>query len=202
MKSPQQLHGTKPNECLVYSVIKMGHHSVLEHVNITFAIDKISRAAANQLTRHRIGVSYSQASQRFIKYDKIDYIIPPSINADEEKCHEFQIFMKDISNYYGNLIKSGIKSEDARAILPNATATNLTMTVNARELIEMCKLRLCMTAQEEIRKLFESIKLCINNNKELKFLSSYLLPKCVWLKYCPEGIKSCNKKAKFNENNE
>ncbi len=139
-ETPSNLHTQKSNEKLVHTVINMGHHSVLEHVAITFAIDKISRACSHQLVRHRIA-SYSQQSQRYVKYNKIDYIIPPSINANEEYCEGFEKFMEDISYNYNELIELGVEPEDARYILPNAVATNITMTVNARELIEMCKLR-------------------------------------------------------------
>ena len=170
----------------------MGHHSVLEHVAITFAIDKISRACSHQLVRHRIA-SYSQQSQRYVKYNNIDYIIPPSIKKNEEICLGFLRFMEDIEFNYSQLIDLGVTPEDARYILPNAVATNITMTVNARELIEMCKLRLCMTAQWEIRSMFEMICACVRGNKELTFLSDYLGPKCIWNKVCNEGKRSCGK---------
>lgn len=167
----------------------MGHHSVLEHVAITFAIDKISRACSHQLVRHRIA-SYSQQSQRYVKYDKVDYVIPPSMDA---VTAEFDNFMEDIMHHYKVLIEEGVPPEDARYIFPNAVATNITMTVNVRELVEMCKLRLCTTAQWEIKKMFEMIVACVRNNKELTFLSEYLSPKCDWLKHCPEGKRSCGK---------
>ena len=67
------------------------------------------------------------------------------------------------------------------------------MTVNARELIEMCKLRLCTTSQWEIRNLFNMIKQSVKSNKELKFIAEYLNPKCDWFRYCPEGKRSCGK---------
>jgi len=170
----------------------MGHHSVLEHVCMTFAIDKISRACSHQLVRHRIA-SYSQQSQRYVKYENIDYIIPPSIQKNDEIAIGFLMYMEDISRNYNELIELGIEAEDARYILPNAVATNITMTVNARELIEMCKLRLCTTAQWEIRKMFEMIVACVNSNKQLNFLSEYLSPKCEWVKHCSEGKRTCGR---------
>jgi len=170
----------------------MGHHSVLEHVSITFAIEKISRACSHQLVRHRIA-SYSQQSQRYVTYDDVDFIIPPSIRKDDEICVGYQKFLEDMIYNYNELIELGIPAEDARYLLPNATSTNITMTVNARELIEMCKLRLCTTAQWEIRKMFEMIRACVRNNKELTFLTEYLSPKCDWIKFCSEGKRCCGR---------
>jgi len=172
----------------------MGHHSVLEHVNITFAIDDISRANSHQLVRHRLA-SYSQQSQRFVNFKKgFEYVIPSTIGTQEELEKEYEDVMNKISEFYKYMVdRCGVPTEDARYIIPNACCTNITMTVNARELIEMCKLRLCATAQWEIRKMFEMIVACVKSNRQLRFLSEYLTPKCEWLKHCPEGKKSCGK---------
>lgn len=61
-----------------------GHHSPMEHVSFTFGIEGVSRSLTHQLVRHRIA-SYSQQSQRYVKLDAFEYIIPPSI-AKDEKC--------------------------------------------------------------------------------------------------------------------
>lgn len=55
--------------------IKSGHESVLEHAVFTFAIEGISRACSHQLVRHRMA-SYSQQSQRYVKMDGFDYVVP------------------------------------------------------------------------------------------------------------------------------
>ena len=69
-------------EKFVNNLISIGHESPLEHVTFTFAIEGISRACSHQLVRHRIA-SYSQQSQRYVKLDKFDYIIPPAIENNE-----------------------------------------------------------------------------------------------------------------------
>ena len=67
------------NERFIKMLSDMGHHSPLEHVSFTFAIEGVSRALTHQLVRHRIA-SYSQQSQRYVELDKtFEYIIPPSI---------------------------------------------------------------------------------------------------------------------------
>jgi len=178
----------------------MGHHSVLEHINITFAIDNISRACSHQLVRHRIA-SYSQQSQRYVNFKKgFGYVIPPTIGVNKELEQEYIDMMDNLSGFYKYMVDVyDMPAEDARYLIPNACCTNITMTVNARELIEMCKLRLCDTAQWEIRTMFESIKACVSSNRHLRFLSEYLSPKCEWIKYCPEGKKSCGKIATLKD---
>lgn len=195
--TPSKIHkdifcSTKKKIALVNAVITMGHHSVLEHVSMTLSIEGISRNCSHQLVRHRIGVSFSQQSQRYVK-DCPDFVTPPSIEKDKVLSGDFNEYMQRATDFYHYLLESGIEAEDARFVLPGAACTNLVMTVNARELIEMCKVRLCTKAQWEIRNLFKEIRNIIHRNKQLSFLSPYLTPKCDWIKFCPEGDRGCGK---------
>jgi thymidylate synthase (FAD) len=61
--------------------------------------------------------------------------------------------MASISTLYADMKKQGIPTEDARYILPNATHTNLVVTMNARELLHFFSKRCCTRAQWEIRDL-------------------------------------------------
>ena len=197
---PSKIHrdrgcSKKKKTALVDAVINMGHHSVLEHVNLTFGLEGMSRACSHQLVRHRIA-SYSQQSQRYVKLNKgntIDYVLPESIDKDSLIAEDFHACMTQATDFYKFLIEQGIPSEDARFVLPNACCTNITMTVNARELIEMCKVRLCATAQWEIRDMFGLMRSLVKSNRHLSFLYPYLNPKCDWIKFCPEGDRSCGR---------
>lgn len=172
---------------LINHVISSGHHSTLEHVSFTFLISGVSRALSHQLVRHRIGVSFSQQSQRYCKFEKgFDYVIPPSIAKDEELKKKFELYMSGINNMYLELLnKDNIPAEDARMVLPNACTTNITMTMNLRELIHFTDERCCTCAQWEIRDMARRMaKLIIEKIPELK---PYLGPKCRLLGYCNES---------------
>ena len=129
-----------------------GHHSVLEHASFTFAIDDVSRALTHQLVRHRLA-SYSQQSQRYVNLKPLEYVSPPTVNADPEVRRKYEEIMEYLERSYEELVEMGITLEDARYILPNATHTNIVVTMNARELINFFTLRTCMKAQWEIRAL-------------------------------------------------
>ena len=62
----------------VSNLVSMGHESPIEHVTFTFGIEGISRSCSHQIVRHRIA-SFSQQSQRYVKLDQFEYIIPPEI---------------------------------------------------------------------------------------------------------------------------
>lgn len=172
----------KKMRSLIKKVVSSGHHSVLEHVVFTFAVSGISRACSHQLVRHRIA-SYSQQSQRYVRPAE-DIIIPPSIAKDGELTKELQYFVSQSAHLYEKLVKKGIPKEDARFVLPNAVSTNLVLTMNLRELMNVCAVRLCNKAQWEIRELFSQVKKVVAEIDE--FLAGFLVPKCSTLNFCPE----------------
>lgn len=135
-------------EQLFRNLIRLGHTSTLEHMVFTFKIEGISRACLAQLTRHR-HASFIVRSQRYCEEKKAPYTMSRSIDTrvDVEK------FMDSMSILYEQLLKDGVKREDARYILPNAIDTSLYMTINLRSLINFFQLRLDKSAQWEIRDL-------------------------------------------------
>jgi thymidylate synthase (FAD) len=172
---------------LLAQVISSGHHSVLEHASFTFAIDGISRTASHQLVRHRMA-SYSQQSQRYVTFQNPDYIIPPSIKANKALEEAYHQAVMDIFQAYRHMVEAGIPAEDARFLLPNASATRLVMTMNFRELMHACSIRLCTNAQWEIRELFRLAREEVHT--VAPFLAGHLLIKCETMGYCNER-QSC-----------
>lgn len=133
-------------------IIKRGHESVLEHGSLTFKL-RTNRAIANEIVRHRLA-SYSQESTRYVKYDDIEFI--PWVDPRGLKInhlYELEDLYTDLEFLYKKLIEDNFKPEDARDILPNATATTLVITMNFRELRHFLKLRLNKAAHPQIREL-------------------------------------------------
>lgn len=150
---------------LIRHITRSGHLSTLEHLSYTFAVEGLSRAALAQLTRHRVGFSFSVQSQRFVKFgsgDKsggFDYVVPESVVSDESKLGLFELMMAAMQETYDDLRKQGVPAEDARAVLPQAAACNLTMTVNLRSLLDFYAKRGPSThAQSEIKALATQLK--------------------------------------------
>ena len=181
---------------LIERVVGAGHFSVIEHIQVTFAISNVSRACTHQLVRHR-HMSFSQKSQRYVKEKgQFDYLIPPTVDKDPELREKFISFMGEISKMYTEFIKAGIPAEDARALLPNAAATSIVASLNLRELIHIANLRLCSRAQTEIRLMVKAM--CDELIKVEPWLKPYLVPKCERLGFCDED-KSCGRKPKFEQ---
>jgi len=133
----------------------LDRHSVHEFADVTFKIEGISRSCLAQLTRHRIA-SYCVESQRYNKY-KLDsedwYVIPPIIKNDKNLLYQYQIDMAYIADEYKKMLANGVRAEDARFILPEATKTNLHMKINVRSLFNLLEQRRNVHAQWEIHQL-------------------------------------------------
>ena len=204
-------------EKFVSMLSAIGHHSPLEHCTFTFAVEGISRACSHQLVRHRIA-SYSQQSQRYVKLDKFDYIIPTAIennefandiflNAMEQDQKAYNGIVEELMNEYiassGYTLASIPKNEynkleklaieDARYVFPNACETKIVFTMNVRTLMNFFTHRCCDRAQWEIRDLANEMLI------QVKEIAPTLFKKagasCVRGK-CPEGSMSCGNPKK------
>ena len=92
-----------------------GHHSPIEHVSFTFAIEGVSRSLTHQLVRHRVA-SYSQQSQRYVRLEQFEYIIPPNIEKNEEAKKIFIKSMNRVQEEYNQLVEILCKNELANLI--------------------------------------------------------------------------------------
>jgi thymidylate synthase (FAD) len=82
-----------------------------------------------------------------------DIVIPEAIQDDPDAQTIWQDFMEHVSTTYEALRERGVRKEDARFVLPNATATRIIVTMNFRELLHFFRLRITPEAQWEIRQM-------------------------------------------------
>lgn len=186
-------------------LMDMGHLSPVEHASFTFLVEGVSRALLAQLTRHRLA-SFSVQSQRYVSQRReqgcFDYVLPPAIEAlGEAAVQEFERQMMTMQQWYNGwqdkLGRAGESSnEDARFVLPNASATRLMMTMNARELIHFFKMRCCNRAQWEIRDMAWQMLILAHQAAPALFQNAG--PGCITGK-CPEGKKTCGKMAQVRQ---
>ena len=197
----------------------IGHESPIEHASFTFGIQGVSRSLLAQITRHRVA-SYSMQSQRYVKENAFEFVLPPEIEAIPAAKEEFLRAMEEDQKHYENLTallkekhkrellaqgedeKSANRKaekkaiEDARFVLPNACATKMICTMNARSLLNFFTHRCCNRAQWEIRAL------AVEMLKEVKAVAPHIFekagPPCL-RGNCPEGKMSCGKMKEVRE---
>lgn len=171
-KSATDGEGGTEADRLIRTIMRSKHLSTVEHLTFTFAVEGVSRALLAQLTRHRVGFSFSVQSQRYVKFgsgdrsEGFDYVVPDKVLNNENKDEFnltaemiFEDFMKASQEYYDILRELGVPAEDARSVLPNAAATNLVMTVNLRALLDFyAKRKAGRGGQHEITQLAERLR--------------------------------------------
>lgn len=192
-------------------LVSMGHESPIEHISFTFAVEGVSRSLTHQLVRHRIA-SFSQQSQRYVRLDQFEYIIPPEIKEDEEARKIFVAAMENSQKAYDDLVAKlkskhigdGLNNvaaekkaiEDARYVFPNACESKIIFTMNARSLMNFFRHRCCNRAQWEIR--FMAEKMLSEVKKVAPTIFRLSGPSCV-SGACPEGKMTCGKIVEVRE---
>ena len=147
------------------NIMDQVHLSVLEHSSFTFLLKNISRAATHEIVRHR-HLSFSQESQRFVHGRKRDVVLPEKMDregamfsAEEEDllAESFNLNEK----MYDGLREQGFThkeaAEAARSLLPNAAATNIVVTGNARSWKEFIEKRIAPGADAELQAISREI---------------------------------------------
>ncbi|WP_303984515.1 FAD-dependent thymidylate synthase [Niallia circulans] len=169
---------------LIRQIVASKHTSTLEGITFNFAIEGVSRALLAQLTRHRVGFSFSVQSQRYVRLGSgdrsggFDYVVPEKVASstyednddffDPENGHTTETYspqiafsnaMEYLQDVYDDLREMGVPAEDCRAVLPQGASTNLVMKVNLRALLDFyAKRRRGNGAQAEIADLAEALR--------------------------------------------
>lgn len=150
-----------------------------EFIHATFLIEHVSRALSHQLVRYRL-LSFSQESQRYVDLEKGDWgiVVPPSFDelevdsmwSAQRPFTAKQLVDRDFSTRaiqskhmelteeaYRELRKAGVRKEDARMLLPNATETRLVVSGTLEGWRNAIWQRCAKSAQWEIRGIFMEI---------------------------------------------
>lgn len=129
-----------------------GHLATLRFAHATFHVSGISRACSHQFVRSK-HLDFLQRSQRYCSEKDTSFVVPENLNGniDVETLYEHALGL------YQELLKKGIKKEDARFVLPEATTTELIVTGNFQAWLDFIKLRADTHAQWEIRQVAKTI---------------------------------------------
>jgi thymidylate synthase (FAD) len=131
-----------------------GHLATLRFAHATFHVSGISRACSHQFVRSK-HLDFLQRSQRYCKEDEATFVLPNT--GDIALNNEILTSYKLSSDCYKFLLASGVKKEDARFVLPEATTTELIVTGNFQAWLDFINLRADKHAQWEIREVAKEI---------------------------------------------
>lgn len=152
---------TATNLAYLDHIIDVGHTSLFAHAAASFYVTGVSRSLTHELVRHRFLV-FSQRSQRFVDESDCDFVCPPLLDNPEHADLREVLYREVLlaRRAYGQLaealIERGVSRkqarEAARAVLPEATETRLTVSGNLRAWRDFIKLRTGEGADAEIQR--------------------------------------------------
>lgn len=136
-----------------------GHLATLRFAHAVFRVSGISRACSHQFVRSK-HLDFLQRSQRYCKEEDTEFIMPDVSYSDykNEGIRDIleEQYQRSLS-VYNRLLGLGIRKEDARFVLPEATTTELIVTGNFQAWVDFIKLRADTHAQWEIRQVAKAI---------------------------------------------
>ena len=153
----------------VAMLIRNGHEAMIEHsfLSVKFTVD---RGVSHELVRHRIA-SFAQESTRYCNYAKDKFgaecafiDLDPGIMLDNKMkkmsgeeialvMAEWTSAMEDAERHYMRLLELGATPQIARAVLPNSTKTEITVSANYREWRNFFKLRVPADVHPQMREV-------------------------------------------------
>ena len=163
------------NEEYLANVIDSGHGSVLEHVNINFMFQDVSRVFTHELVRHRVGVGISQESLRFVRLTELKCFDFPRLKEEltEEEEEWFRDKIKETFEHLEAMqrlmtVHFNLDDEQSfarkkkltsrmRRLAPLGLLTNIGWSANFRTLRHVIPLRTSKSAEEEIRWVFADV---------------------------------------------
>ena len=142
-------------------IIKAGHESVLEHINLTYSIKGLSRVCLQELARHRhISLSVESTRHTLRKQLKGDWNeIATSLIGKKVPLVTVEGQTEELPALYIALltklaeINPELPNDELKYYVPEFWPTNLVLTSNVRELRHILKLRTAPAALREFREL-------------------------------------------------
>ena len=173
VSNPENQHNRETAPRLLKFLIKHGHWSPFEMVDMTVEI-KTSRAIAAQILRHR-SFSFQEFSQRYSEVANIEHIELRKQAENNRQSSEDVIEEPVINNVvkhsvetavmtYNKLITQGVAKEVARLVLPLAAESTLYMKGSIRSWIHYIDLRTQQNTQKEHRLIAEECKEILSAN--------------------------------------
>lgn len=172
---------------LIDRVTGYGHTAILEHYRNTFAME-CSLSAYHQIIRHRLHNINRMNISELLDPKALRFYVPKSIGESKFK-DEYINLMKQykllIAQYHDDIKNK----KQLMVALPNSAIIKFIVSSNARNDAIIFRDRLCLTAQTEIRELYDK-KFSILYEK-CPHIYKHALPPCVYNGKCKEGKLSC-----------
>jgi thymidylate synthase (FAD) len=181
------------------NILESHHGSVIEHANYSFVFHHVSRVFTHELVRHRAGAAYSQESMRYVRLDDLPFWFPEWARDDPDLMGrsidlltQMERHQRWMAEHFG-LDDPGVpfstkkaRTSFMRRFAPDGVATGVLCTMNIRTLRHVIYMRTAISAEEEIRIVFDQVaELCLEKFPEL--MQDYKSNE--WQEWIPDFVK-------------
>lgn len=136
-----------PPKTFLERAIKLEHFTVLEHIVLSFEISDISRDLLQQIARHRLVSICAESTRYCVRKQSCKAFV---LEHFKENTNEFLFAMHFVEFAQAH---PEMQNDELKRFLPGFWPTNLAITLNARELRHILKLRTAPAAWKEFREL-------------------------------------------------
>jgi thymidylate synthase (FAD) len=162
------------------------HGSVVEHVDYSFLIYGLGRDQTHELVRHRVGMGYSQQSQRYVGGPVLRFVERNEYESDPELHARFEDYIDNTAAEYELrtelLVKRQLAGDPsmaansdshartelrkkvrqaARSVLTNEVEAPLIVSMNVRSGRHVIEMRAAAAADTAIRETMFRVYLCL-----------------------------------------
>jgi thymidylate synthase (FAD) len=157
-------------------VLGHGDWSVCEHASVT-VLARTDRGISHEWVRHRI-LSITQESTRFVRYGKnekdLEFIKPSEMKDNLPDGFLWRNSIGESERTYLDLLKEGVRPQEARSVLPNSLATTLALTTNLRNWRHIFLMRTSKESHPDFKRL--TIPLLAEFQKTIPLLFDDITP--------------------------
>ena len=150
-------------------IIKAGHESILEHINLTYSVKGLSRACLQEVARHRhISLSVESTRHTLRKHLENEQWMEHLVEGKRPAQRDLLYDLVNLAKIFDE------DNDELKYFLPEFWPTNLILTSNVRELRHILKLRTAPAALKEFRDLARAMYEAVPETFR------YLLRDCVY----------------------
>lgn len=179
---------------IIEAVINSSRPRPLEFANYAFKLYNVSLSCVTHIARHRI---QSIVIPSLTLANRRRYITPPSVEKNSELKAIYNEAFETTAALYDELKSLGVCEEKLIYCLLSGNSLDISLSMNARELLLFLKLRTCSRAQWETREYACEMLEILRSSCSAVF--GFYGPSCVVDGVCPEGKLSCGKIAEMKD---
>lgn len=149
-----------------------GDWSVVEHASLT-VVFRVDRGICTEIRTHRFLEfgSFTQESTRFVNYGKrdLDFVRPAKFQDNSDAGFTWRDAMGQSERAYLDLLRQGVRPQEARSVLPNALAASIACTSNLRNWRHVFMMRVTKETHPDFVRLTDPLLKTFQTNIPLIF---------------------------------